>query len=348
MTKPSAPSITRAYSRGARARVILITGVVPALIAMLGTVLMLSWASDLPDPIAVHWGPSGGPDGYGSLAEPIAVLLGCVLVFSAAVTFGLATLKAAPRSSQQIRVLSAASVWMSGFLTIGITGSVAAQRGLADATATGPVGVLMLIGAGVGLVLGVAAWFLTPLPELAGEADGTPQAALKLAPHERASWSRAVRPATKTVVLFCLIFGVGSLGSLVIAALTVSPSLWWMVLFVALVLAAAGVCFYWRISIDNRGVTVRAGAGFPRVQIPLDSIAGARLVQVSPLGDFGGWGWRWSGNRTGIVVRAGEALEITRTSGKVLVVTVDDAATAASLLEGMVHRSGATAPGATA
>jgi hypothetical protein len=37
-------------------------------------------------------------------------------------------------------------------------------------------------------------------------------------------------------------------------------------------------------------------------------------------------------------VRGGEALEIERTSGRSVVVTVDDAATATSLLEGLLSR----------
>lgn len=46
--------------------------------------------------------------------------------------------------------------------------------------------------------------------------------------------------------------------------------------------------------------------------------------------------------RTGVIVRAGEAIEITRRSGTVLVVTVSDGAAAAALLNGLVAREAAT------
>jgi hypothetical protein len=45
------------------------------------------------------------------------------------------------------------------------------------------------------------------------------------------------------------------------------------------------------------------------------------------------------GRRTGIVLRAGEAIEVKRTDGKTLVVTVDDALQGAALLNGLVARS---------
>jgi hypothetical protein len=345
MTITSASAPRRAYAHGNLTRVILIAGVLPVLLGVVGTALMLVWSPLLPHPIAIHWGASGRADGYGSLASMISVLLGCVLTFSAAVTLALAKMRAVPHPSYQARVLAATSVWLSGFLTVGITGSVAAQRGLADAASACPVSVILLLGAVVGVVLGVGAWFLTPPPGISEPEDDDAHSALALAPQERALWSRAVRPATRTVVLFFAIVGLGVLGGLVFFALTTAPSMWWMVVLVSLILVASAVCFSWRISIDDRGVSVRSGAGYPRVDIPLSTISTARVVQVNP---FGGWGLRWAAGRTGIVVRAGEAVEITRISGRSLVVTVDDAATAVALLEGLLHRRGSSMPSSTA
>jgi hypothetical protein len=63
---------------------------------------------------------------------------------------------------------------------------------------------------------------------------------------------------------------------------------------------------------------------------------------VVPLGEFGGFGLRWGpGRRLGIITRGGEALEVQRRDGRTVVVTVDDAATAAGLLMAFAARKNA-------
>lgn len=58
---------------------------------------------------------------------------------------------------------------------------------------------------------------------------------------------------------------------------------------------------------------------------------------VDRKGEFGGWGLRLSVDRRfGVVLRAGEAIEVTRANGKRFVVTVDDAGTGAALLEALI------------
>lgn len=60
-------------------------------------------------------------------------------------------------------------------------------------------------------------------------------------------------------------------------------------------------------------------------------------MTVNPMGDFGGWGLRLSvDGRVGVVLRTGEALQITRRKGRPFVVTVDDAETAAAVLSAQV------------
>jgi hypothetical protein len=62
-------------------------------------------------------------------------------------------------------------------------------------------------------------------------------------------------------------------------------------------------------------------------------VASAGTTSVVPLGEFGGYGIRFGlGRRLGVITRGGEALEVQRRDGRAVVVTVDDAATAAGLL----------------
>ena len=64
------------------------------------------------------------------------------------------------------------------------------------------------------------------------------------------------------------------------------------------------------------------------------------MVDVSPFAEFGGWGYRVGrGGRVGIVLRSGPALQVERTGGRSLVVTVDDAATGAALLNTLAARA---------
>jgi len=85
---------------------------------------------------------------------------------------------------------------------------------------------------------------------------------------------------------------------------------------------------------------VRGPAGWPRSRIALNEVATATAVNVEALGSFGGWGWRRVPGALGVVLRSGEALRVERKEGHALVVTVDDAATAAALLTALASRTG--------
>jgi hypothetical protein len=85
---------------------------------------------------------------------------------------------------------------------------------------------------------------------------------------------------------------------------------------------------------------VRSSLGRPRIVVPLDEVVRAEVVEVSPVAEFGGWGYRVGrAGRVGIVLRSGQALQVERTGGRSLVVTVDDADTAAALLNTLAARS---------
>ncbi len=77
--------------------------------------------------------------------------------------------------------------------------------------------------------------------------------------------------------------------------------------------------------------------GAPRFRVPLAEVAGVTVLQVNPMGEFGGYGVRAIRGRTGIVLRRGPAIDVERTSGRHLVVTVADAAAGAALLQALAH-----------
>jgi hypothetical protein len=80
---------------------------------------------------------------------------------------------------------------------------------------------------------------------------------------------------------------------------------------------------------------VRLG-GIPVRRFPLGEISSATMVDVDPAG-FGGKGWRVLPDKTGLILRGGEAMAITFLEGQQFVITVDDASTGSALLNGLIE-----------
>jgi hypothetical protein len=76
-------------------------------------------------------------------------------------------------------------------------------------------------------------------------------------------------------------------------------------------------------------------------------VVDAGVAQVNGFAEFGGWGIRQRPGALGIILRNGESLQVTRRNGRRLVITVDDAETAAALLMAFAKRAGALPPVAT-
>ena len=116
-----------------------------------------------------------------------------------------------------------------------------------------------------------------------------------------------------------------------------APAIGLTVVAVVTTAAVAAVSVF-RVRVDGTGLTVASVSGWPRFHVPCAEVADISVVEIEALGEFGGWGLRKVPGRLGIVTRSGEGLEVTRTDGRRLAVTVDDAATAASLLRAQVDR----------
>lgn len=318
----------------ARRRIVIIGGVVPMVIALATALFALSWISELPDPVAIHWGPNG-VDGYGPAAIMIAMPAGIIVAF--AVFAVISSWKVSPDgrllSGQKLMVVT--SVWLGALLSVTLGGSLYIQRGLVDASQSPDVGPWMLGGLAAGFALSVGAWFLLPamtrVPLSASEA-----APLDVTDTERVAWSRTV---TITPVAWWVI-GLGLVVTIVATGLTVAVGRGWPIALavLAILVLFVIVTVEWRVTTDRRGLRVRSAAGWPRITIPVADMTAVRAVHVEPVAEFGGWGWRWDGaGRSGIIMRAGDAIEVTKTNGKRFVVTVPDAATGASVLSAHIR-----------
>ncbi|MGN7950042.1 DUF1648 domain-containing protein [Microbacterium sp. 22215] len=316
--------------------------ILPLALIALATIVVLAWLPDVPEPAAIHWGLDGA-DGFGPRWTPLALLIGLgggtVLLFALIALFshrlpqkGAAAPIPQPQWSATARLLGAVSFGTAGMLAMLAIASTAAQRGLTDAadaadiTPWVPVLLLVMLG------LAVAGWFLQPSVPVLPDSSGAAATPLPLAEHERAVWMKTVTVArTGQVVLGIGVFVVVAMSVLLLAQ---GIAAGWITAAVALVLVVlVSTSLTFRVRASAAGLRVRSVAGWPRIEIPPAEIASARAVQVDPFAEFGGWGYRFGmDGRRGIVLRKGDALEVTRTNGRVFVVTVDDAATAASVL----------------
>ena len=322
--------------RSIRTRAVIIGGAVPLGIAAIATLLIVSWMPDLPDPVAVHWNWSG-PDDYGSVW--VVALMPPVVALS----FGVFAVGAVWRSmpsglfSRRQKLMLATSVWLSALVSVVAVGSLAIQRGLDDASQAGGVGAIMGLGFAAGFVLAVPAWFLLPPADTTVD-QGTEPPPIQISATEQLFWYRTVSIARVGLVVIFAALAV-AVGSVVLTATLAPAGTGFALGCLVVVLPIALMTVFWRITVDDRGLSVRSVLGWPRVLIRPDAIKGVRVVEVNPSSDFGGWGWRYDGaGRSGIVLRAGEAIEVTRRNGKRFVVTVEDAATGAGVLAALVQR----------
>ncbi|MFK4761990.1 hypothetical protein ACI3KS_13720 [Microbacterium sp. ZW T5_45] len=340
-----------ADARRARTAYIWVGVIAPLVILLLSAVVVAAWLPSIPEPAAIHWGP-GGVDGFGPGWTYLVIGLGlggAIILISAFSVFA----GERPRRSRPVaaeargwsatsRFIGATMLGLSVMLALLSLLGVGVQRGLADAADAPDITPWVLLG--LALMAGVAAlgWFLQPDGRVAS-GEGTSPAPLALADSERAVWMGTVSTATGgRIVLGISVFVM--FGLTVVLAATGS-SVWWLTGVLAIVLALlTATMLVFRVRVTADGLQVRSVAGWPRFTIPADRVASVSVVDVNPFAEFGGWGYRiGTDGRRGVVLRSGEALQVAQRNGKVFVVTVDDARSAASLLAASADSAGGAA-----
>lgn len=310
--------------------------IAPIPIVVLGVAAQLAALPGLPDPAAVHWGLDGRPDGFGP-AWTFPVLTVLIGLGMPAIMVGALALQRSvdPKTRSRgpaYRFLGAFALAVATFTVVLLTGAVLIQVGVTDAAAGPALWAPLLAAVVSGGLAALIGWSAQPRTAVV-RAAGAAVAPLPLGATERAVWMRTATMARGGMALLIgsvlLVLGLGI--GLILAG---EAAAGWITIGVGALLAllvASTTAFH--VTVDDSGLTVRSSAGLPAVAVPITEIVRAEVVRVEPLAEFGGWGMRWGPTgRFGVVLRAGEALEVHRTNGKALVVTVDDAGTAASLL----------------
>lgn len=321
-------------------RFVLVAITLPAVLTLVSLILQLAMWPSLPDPIATHWGLSGGPDGFGPIWVPlvltVAVGLGVPLLLAASVLNGLR------RGDRGVtyRFLGAVALGSSTLIAVLVTWTTLMQTGVADAvdapSATLPAIVAFLAAAGAGLV----GWRLQPDEPYRASAPAD-LARVALEPSERVVWLQSVRIAVAGIVVLSAALVLLIVSTLIMAILGAPlPAVLMMAGVTLLMVLAIAMATAFHVRVDETGLSVTSVFGFPRIHIPLEDVDRVSAVQVSPMGEFGGWGLRWAiGGGFGVVLRTGEGIRVQRRSGKVFTVTVDDAETGAAVLAALADRA---------
>jgi hypothetical protein len=321
------------------ARILVVALVLPAVLTAIALVVGFTLASELPNTIVVHWDLAGKPNGYGSpYSLPITLAAVCVPLVA---IFGGAVILLSHRGPLTLlaKLLAVANTWHVVVLSVLLIGELL-YPGIGS-----NLGIALLIAFGGATAIAALLWFV--LPRGVRGVGGTVQPApntVTLAAGERASWIRTTTASRAFIWTFAGAYVV--IGVVIsVSALSHQGRYWWLSFIPIVVILIVLSNLAWTVRVDARGVLVRSVVGIPFIRVPLDNVTSANVIDVRALSQYGGFGIRWALNgRTGVIVRSGEALEVHRSKGLDLVVTVDDAATAAALINGLLQRNSTALP----
>ncbi len=281
--------------------------------------IAIGW-SYLPDPTATHWGPDGVPDGNMPLA--VVPLLSVLIVGVGLLATSLFRWEGRPTAE------AVAMVGLMGAIGVSLQTSLVVLNWDAPTWSEAATFdwfhiVAVVVLGGVGVLVGYQVgkrWYPPPIRD----DDASTRAVIDVADGEVVSWTG------KTTVWWPLAL-VGGFGFVFL----VMPG-WWKligVLFFALAFLFSAVY----VSVDDRGLEVRLGGRLRAKRIPLSEMARVDVIDLEPA-RWGGWGYRVAPGRSAIVLRRGDAIEVTFPNDRQFAVTVDDAATGAALLNGLLAR----------
>lgn len=279
-----------------------------------------------PAQVVTHWGIDGEPDGWTSIGFAIVTPL---LIGTPLVVF-LALLGAAMKIGQ---LLGPMAVGSGTFIAITLAGIIASQRNDAAIETGWPV----FLGLLSSIIISIAGfWFLrdriTAVPATQ-TGTFTPVAPGDLT-HRR--WEGRLRGGIGIYILGVLVIALG------IVMIVLIRGDFWLEASLALVLSVVIMILFFtvrlRITIDDSGLRVRK-LGLTLQRIALPEIRAAGVIDVEPLGEFGGYGYRvgLDGKREGLITGSGQALIIERSGHKDFVYTVEDASTAARTLATLAY-----------
>ncbi|WP_217180288.1 DUF1648 domain-containing protein [Streptomyces sp. AC495_CC817] len=329
-----------ALLRRARRTFVVLSIAVPLVLTAIGVAVLLSWLPSLPTTVVTHWGVSGA-DGTGPVWTYLWILL--AVGFGIPVLMAVATLTAVGTHwGGAARLMGALAAGMGAFAPALTLGSLGIQRGVDDLAAVPGIGGVVLLAFGALLLIGGLAWAVQPRVRPEPGRTLEPKHAVHVAGGERVVWlGSTTMPRAALVGIVILLLALVALAAYML--LTGVDGGWVVAIVVVVVALALATATSFRVRITPQGFDARSFVGWPRTTIPVAEIDSARAVDISPFGEFGGWGWRIAvDGRSGIVMRRGPAIEVSRRDRRPFIVTIDGAEEAAALLQAYVDRAQAT------
>ncbi|GII76025.1 hypothetical protein Sru01_10070 [Sphaerisporangium rufum] len=287
----------------------------------------------LPEPLAVHWGPSGQADRTGSFGTAMALDLAMLGLIVAFLLYAVLHRDAADHPDRRRPV----AALLAGAVTLVLAvraATLAANLDRPDWRAAElplmPVLFILLAVVAAG-ALGWAAAAHGPVPPPRETPAGP---SMRLAAGRRTVWvSSAVNPWAGAAAL------AGVAGAAVVGLLA------WLFPFAGLGTALPPLVIIGLVGAIVHRVGVRVGDDrvvisfgpfrAPARTIPLDNLRGATVEDRQPY-QTGGWGLRGLPGRSTIMIRGGETLVLRYASGGRLAITVDDARHGAALINALL------------
>ena len=318
-------------------RFALVTLVLPAMVTVVGLVIQFAVLPHAPARIVVYWDGSrtviGGASGW------LPVVLTVALGFGLPSVIGLASLPSLRRGDRSpgFRLFGAQALGISVLLTVVATGVLLQSLG-STSPGKSVLWLPVLAGLAAGVAAAVAGWFLQP------KVSGLPRARavvpLELASSERVAWMRTTFLPVPAIAVICAVvtilgfkagFGWAAGDRDGIAAILTGVAL----LLIGLLVTTA----VFRVRVDADGLSVRSALGIPRFRVETKDVGSVTVVDARSLGVPGSWGIRILPGRVTIVMRSTTGIRVTRRDGRIFFVTVDDAATAAAVLETYANKT---------
>ncbi|KUJ65678.1 hypothetical protein ACZ90_45100 [Streptomyces albus subsp. albus] len=284
----------------------------------------------LPDPLATHFRAGGEADGFTGAGGFLGTVLGVLL--GAGALLGLLT-HLTRKAPQAQRTIAAVGCGVAVFLGTAFGTVLWANTDAGDAVDATLPGWQVLLVLAAGAAAGALGWWLAgsvapPAVERRPLSAQAPR--IQLAEGELATWTRTV--GSRVIPLVGLAICAGGL--------VAGPTAGWG-LGVGLLVGGVPMALLTgaRVTVDRRGVSIAPLLlPRPRMFIPVERIEEATDREVDAMRDFGGWGYRLRAGASGVILRSGGALTLRLAHGREFVVTVDDARTAAGLLNAFTAR----------
>lgn len=303
-------------------------------LALVGTSLALqaAWWDELPRVMPKHWNGAGNADALGTRwSTTISTLIIGIAVPALMIAITAPSFTRGARG-WVYRFLASMSAGMAALGAVLAAGTFWLHRGVAEGGPWPRMGGVTAAAFASAFVVGIAAFLIQPQQKSTNR-SAMPLPSIDVDPGETVAWINEARvprwllwllggvtATVAAVAVFFLVQGYLAAGLIYLGVLV----------FMCLVIPAVAV---FRVRVDKRGFSVVSALGWPKVDVPLENIADARAVTVDGLTEFGGYGVRMAPGAFGVVLRNGEAIEVSRRHGRRVVVTVDDAATAAALIK---------------